>query len=122
MTTTTKTQKISPTMRSALHGLFVQAPGLYNCTGRAAAGILQGALVASKPTRQALLSRKLVRRQSGKTGPYALFQITPEACEAIGRSMDEIVAWAWGEAVEEYCSRCISPTPEGGYNLMTEIS
>lgn len=27
---------------------------------------------------------------------------------------------AWGAAVSEYSSRCTSPTPEGGYNLMTE--
>lgn len=120
MPTTTKPRKLSPTMLEAL-GQFWNRQSM---PGGAGTGIILDWVLGRSGTHVALIDRGLVTPskpfERGYGSAYYV-QITPAGCEAAGHSMDEIVAQAWDAAVADYSARCVSPTPEGGYNLMTEL-
>lgn len=117
MPTTTKPRKLTPTMLEAL-GEFWNARSTQGVPGT---GTILDWCLGRPGTHVALIDRGMVTTSWTERDGRRRVQITPAGCEAVGHSMDEIVAQAWDAAVADYSARCVSPTPEGGYNLMTEL-
>jgi hypothetical protein len=99
----------------------------FSVQGGVGTGIILDWMLGKSGTHVALLDRgmvttvKKVYRDDSDVYGSTLVQVTAAGCEAAGHSMDEIVSLAWDRAVIEYSERCTSPTPEGGFNLMTEL-
>lgn len=144
----TTTQKLSPAMREALSILAIgaqpgQRPGFNLGSSRTTAALERRDLIVHKPgtgedafalfqiTTDGLAA---IDRSMDEIVDLAYVQAYTEYYE---RAIDGAycanfmyvmppfgarlpLAEAWDEAVAEYSARCVSPTPEGGYNLMTE--
>lgn len=110
-----KAAKLSPKMAAALKLAFQAEVGISRTDQSIARSGIAEAWMISTNTGAALVGRDYLSPIKGihlETGGWApRQQITAAGCEAIGRSMDEIVAWAWGEAAKEYVAR----TPDNRY-------
>ncbi len=104
-------RKLSPKMTSALKLTFQAEVGISRTDQSVArSGIIESWMVSTS-THAALIDRGALTpmrmvyggERDGQGWPVEAFgplvQITAAGCEAIGRSMDEIVAWAWKAAM-----------------------
>lgn len=116
-----KPAKLSKNMTYALQKTFSSQVGISYCTDRtlvARSGIIEGWMIktgtsAALVTRDMLSPVKMVIVSDNNF--FQRQQITAAGCEAIGRSMAEIVAWAWEQATEEYQDRANASADEQDY-------